>query len=268
MMHVVKSYPDGVFNWVDLATSDAAGAKAFYAGLFGWEFDDRPTDIGTVYTMCQIEGKNAAGLSAMSPDLLNAGIPPHWASYVKHSDVDAVAARITEAGGTVTLPPMDVMEEGRMVMAMDPHGASFGAWQPNNHIGAQLVNMPNTLIWNELQTRDVEVSKSFYSAVFGWESQTDANGYVTFQVGGRTQAGMIVMGESMSEVPPNWAVCFNVADVAASAEKVTALGGVVLVPPTEAGEMGKFSVVQDPQGAIFTIMEFSGQVDLPPGIEA
>lgn len=264
-MYVVKNYPDGVFNWVDLSTSDAEAAKAFYQGLFGWQFKDIPTDMGSVYSMCQIGGRNVAGLSGMSPEMLEQGAPPVWSSYVKHSDADAVAAHIADAGGKLIFPPMDVMEEGRMLMASDRSGAIFGVWQPKNHIGAQLVNMPNTLIWNELQTRDLEMAKAFYTAVFGWGNRTDENGYVTFQVEDRAQAGMMAMGESMADVPPNWAVYFCVIDVAASSDKVMSLGGTLLVPPTPAGEMGKFSVVQDPQGAIFTIMEFSGPVDIPPG---
>ena len=52
------------------------------------------------------------------------------------------------------------------------------------------------------------------------------------------------------------------------AAKVKELGGTVMVPPTPAGEMGRFSVVQDPQGGGFTIMETSGPVDPPPGYES
>ena len=61
-MQVVKNYPDGVFCWVDLTTPDPEAAKAFYTGLFGWEADDQPIDMGGIYTMLQLEGKNVAGL--------------------------------------------------------------------------------------------------------------------------------------------------------------------------------------------------------------
>jgi predicted enzyme related to lactoylglutathione lyase len=127
--------------------------------------------------------------------------------------------------------------------------------------------MPNTLIWNELQTRDTEAAKSFYKAVFGWEFNVDQSGYVSCQASERTHSGMIKIDESWGEVPPNWSVYFMVMDINASSEKVKELGGNVLTPPTAAGEMGKFSVVQDPQGGHFTIMQFDGPADLPPGIE-
>ena len=268
-MHVVKEYPDSVFSWVDLATTDPDKAKDFYHGLFGWEFEDRPTDMGTVYSMCQIDGKNVAGLGPLSPGMEEQGVPTVWSSYVNHRDVDAVAARVTEAGGTVTLPPMDVMDSGRMCLAMDPTGAPFGVWQPKSHIGAQYVNYPNTLVWNELQTRDPEAAQKFYDAVFDWTYKVDENGYVMCVAGERIQAGIIKMDENWgAEVPPNWSVYFLVEDVDAYAEKTISLGGNVLTPPTKAGEMGRFAVIQDPQGGIFTVMEFNGPADPPPGAPA
>ena len=264
-MQVVKEYPDGVFCWIDLATTDIEGAKAFYSGLFGWDALDLPTDRGTPYTMFQIEGKNVAAAMPIMPDLAAQGVPSYWSSYVKHSDADAVAARVTEAGGTVMMPPMDVMDSGRMFVAQDPSGAAFSVWQPANHIGADLVNIPNTLVWNELQTPDKDGSLAFYGAVFGWTHDSDPTGYVMFKAGDRIQAGMMQMDESWGPVPPNWSVYFMVEDVDAAVAKVGELGGNVLVPPTAAGEMGRFSVVQDPQGGAFTVMRFEGPVDAPPG---
>ena len=264
-MQVVKSYPDGIFNWVDLTTTDPEGAKAFYTALFGWEAEDIPTGGGPDYTMFRLNSHNVAGGGPMPPDMQAQGIPPIWTSYVKHDNADAIAAKITAAGGMLTMPPMDVMDQGRMLMAMDPTGASFGVWQPKNHIGAQVVNVPNALVWNELQTRDTEAARSFYGAVFGWDYDTDENNYVMCKTNGRVQAGMMAIDDSWGDVPNNWAVYFMVDDLEAKVAKVGELGGNVLVPITQAGEMGKFAVVQDPQGGVFTIMHFNGPGDPPPG---
>jgi predicted enzyme related to lactoylglutathione lyase len=154
-----------------------------------------------------------------------------------------------------------------MLMAVDPTGAAFGVWQPNQHIGANLVNQPNTLIWNELQTHDVEKAITFYTAVFGWGSQVDENGYVTFQVDGRTQAGMMKIQEEWGDVPPNWTVYFMVEDVHAAAEKVRELGGTLEGPPMKIGEMGEMAIAVDPQGGHFTIMQFNAPGDVPPFAE-
>jgi predicted enzyme related to lactoylglutathione lyase len=265
-MQVVKSYPNGLFCWVDLATTDLEAAKTFYTGLFGWTFEDLPIDdVGSVYTMFQIEGHNVAAGNAMDPDTQAQGVPPFWSSYIKHDDVDAVAAKISAAGGTVMFPPMDVMEAGRMTVAQDPTGAMFGVWQPGSHIGADLVNIPNTLSWNELQTRDSEAALAFYSQVFGWAHDVDPTGYITFKQDGRIHAGMMQMDESWGDIPSNWTVYFAVEDIEATAAKAKELGGNILVPPTSAGEVGTFSVIQDPQGGAFTAIQLNNPGDPPPG---
>ncbi len=265
-MHIVKSYPDGVFSWVDLTTTDVAGAKAFYGGLFGWEGEDIESEGSLIYTMMKLDGYNAAGIGPMQPAMAEQGMPPHWSSYVNHSDVDAIAAKAVEAGGQVMFAPMDVLDSGRMTTIQDPTGAMFGVWQARNHIGAQVVNQANALVWNELQTRDSEAAKAFYGAVFGWAAKADENGYVTYAVNDRIQAGMLQMDENWPEtVPANWVTYFMVEDVQAAANKAQELGGTLMMPPTPAGEMGTFALIQDPQGGVFTVMQFNGPVDTPPG---
>ena len=116
------------FGWVDLQTSDVAAAKAFYAGLFGWTYEDMPTPMGVDYTMCcdrRPDGGRAWG--PMPPDMAAAGAPSTWNSYVIVDDVDAVAGAAVAAGGSVVMPAMDVMTSGRMAMIAGPDGAVLGA---------------------------------------------------------------------------------------------------------------------------------------------
>lgn len=265
-MQVVKGYPDGLFCWVDLATTDLEGAKEFYTGLFGWEAEEIPAGEENVYMMFRIEGNNVAGAGSLDPQMEAQGVPSHWMSYVKHDDVDRIVQKAVEAGGQVLFPPMDVMEEGRMTMIQDPTGAVFGTWQPRNHTGAQLVNRPGALTWNELQTRDLEAASKFYSDLFGWEYQVDQQGYHACSQDGRVHAGMMAMDENWDEnVPPNWAVYFLVEDIEETVDRAEELGGNIVVPPTAAGEWGTFSVIQDPQGGVFSAMEYQAAADPPPG---
>lgn len=265
-MQVVSEYPNGLFCWVDLASTDVEAAKAFYSGLFGWTTLDLPTDMGGVYTMFQLDGYNVAGISAMQPEMQAQGVPSHWSNYIKHDNVDAIVAKVAAAGGTIIMPPMDVMTSGRMTIFQDPGGAVVGVWQPQDHTGAHLVNIPNTLVWNELQTRAADASKTFYGTVFGWEFSSDGGGYGMYSLNGRIHAGMITMDDSWDPNMPNrWAPYFMVEDTAATMEKAKQLGGNIFVPPTPAGDMGSFVVIQDPSGGVFTAMQFNGQVDPPPG---
>jgi predicted enzyme related to lactoylglutathione lyase len=55
-MGVRTSYSAGTFSWSELATSDAAAAKAFYTALFAWEYDDMPVGDGQVYSMAKRDG--------------------------------------------------------------------------------------------------------------------------------------------------------------------------------------------------------------------
>ncbi len=267
-MHIVSKYPNGIFNWVDLSTTDMEGAKAFYSALFGWETTDTliNADMGGVYTNFKLNGYNVAGGGQISPEMQAQGMPTFWGSYVKHDDADAIAERITAAGGTLMMPPMDVMEEGRMVMAVDPTGATFGVWQPRNHIGAELVNIPNSLVWNELATRDTAAAAAFYQAVFGWTGETDANGYTTFIMDGRRHAGMMELDSNWDpNTPANWTVYFAVDDLNATVAKAQQLGGNIIMPSISAGEVGTLAIIQDPQGATFAVIQLNGPADPPPG---
>ena len=92
-----------------------------------------------------------------------------WMTYLATSDADATAAKIKHAGGELVMEAMDVMDVGRMAVAIDPAGAVFGLWQAHTFPGAQVVNEPGAMCWNEQMSRDFEGSKAFYAAVFDYE---------------------------------------------------------------------------------------------------
>jgi predicted enzyme related to lactoylglutathione lyase len=142
-------YAPGTPSWVDIGT-DVEPAKAFYSSLFKWDCQDAgpPEETGG-YGFFLRNGKMVAGYGPQQ----NPG-PPFWSTYVSVSDADATAKEAEAAGGTVVMAPMDVMDAGRMAVFQDPQGAFISAWQPSGHKGAQLVNEPGTLCWNELNSRD------------------------------------------------------------------------------------------------------------------
>jgi predicted enzyme related to lactoylglutathione lyase len=263
-MHVVSGYPNGIFSWADLATTDQASAKRFYSSLFGWTATDVPISGDDVYSLMQIDGKRVAGIGPQPPEMQSQGMPAFWATYINHDNVDAVAEKISAAGGTLMMPPMDVMQEGRMMMAQDPTGAAFGVWQPMNHTGAQVVNSPNSLVWTELYTPNLNAAQQFYGDVFSWSYVSEMEGYVSAALNGRRHAGLMALTPEMAGTPPNWSVYFMVEDIKAATDKVKELGGNVLMPLRSAGEVGTFSVVQDPQGAVFFIIQLNGSPDTPP----
>ena len=255
-----KEYAPGTFSWVDLATTNAEAAKKFYTGLFGWSTVDIPAGETGVYTMCQLGGKEVAALYQMGPEQSAQGIPPHWMSYVSVANAAESAKKAKSLGGQLLMEPGDVMDAGRMALIQDPVGAVVALWEPRTHIGAKLANEPGTFTWNELATTDTEKSSEFYTKLFDWKTEVyemPSGPYTTFINQDRMNAGMMKMTEEWGDAPPHWLVYFAVADCERSTEKAKELGAEILVPPMEAGEVGRFSVIQDPQGAVFSIIKMN-----------
>jgi predicted enzyme related to lactoylglutathione lyase len=149
------------------------------------------------------------------------------------------------------------MDAGKMAVIQDPTGAVLSAWEPRAHSGAGLVNQHGTLIWNELATRDADTAAQFYMKLFDWDSQTQdmpTGPYTSFLNGDRMAAGMLKMTEEWGDMPPHWMVYFGADDCDAVAAKAKELGGEVLVPPRDIPSVGRFAVLQDPQGAAFSII--------------
>ncbi len=153
------SYEPGTFCWVDVATTDRTGAKAFYGALFGWEADDVPGGQGTTYARARLGGEQVAGIYELPP--------PRWTSYVCVEDADATVARARALGGTVEAEPFDV-GGGRRTEITDPAGAVVAIWEPGDHIGAGRVNELGCLCWNELTVPDFAAVERFYADLFEW----------------------------------------------------------------------------------------------------
>ncbi|RMG93902.1 MAG: VOC family protein [Chloroflexi bacterium] len=261
-MGEVTKYPHGTFSWIDIITTDPEAGKAFYSQLFGWTYEDLPAGEGAVYTMFRKNGLDVAALSGMPPG--QEQMPPHWNSYVTVDNVDEAAAKASNLGGNVVMPPFDVLEAGRMAVVQDPTGAFFMLWQAKNHIGARLVNEPGSLVWNELWTHDVDKAAQFYSGLFGWEVRKSTEPeYIMFANGERMAAGLLQIQPDWGNVPPHWSIYIAVDDCDAVAAKAVELGGKMINPPSDIPGTGRFALLQDPQGAMFNIIRME-QVDEAP----
>ena len=114
------------------------------------------------------------------------------------------------------------------------------------------------MCWNELQTKDLTVASEFYASLFGWTAKTAegmmGGAYTEFRNAARPAAGMLEIQPDWGEVPPNWAVYFAVTDCDATLEQARTLGAKVDVPPMDIAGVGRFAVLQDPQGAHFAVI--------------
>jgi predicted enzyme related to lactoylglutathione lyase len=254
----MPDYAPGTPSWVELSAKDPDAAASFYGELMGWTATEPgPADDTGGYRMFQQDGQNVAGLMGHMQE----GQPTAWMTYVSVSDADETASKVRSAGGTVMVEPMDVMDIGRMAVFVDPTGAVFGIWEPKSFSGADLVNEPNSLCWNEVLTRDAQRDKEFYTSIFDWTAgrpqfEGAPETYTVWEVSGKGVGGMMQMTDDRfpAEVPAHWTVCFAVADADAVVAKARELGATIIVEPMDM-PIGRFAGFIDPQGASVTIMQ-------------
>ncbi len=258
-MPEVTSYPNGMPSWLDLGTTDLGGAESFYSGMFGWDSDRQPAGENMVYSMQSIGGKSVAGIYDQRAEQKAAGMPPMWLAYITVDDIDATAAKVPSAGGSVMQPPMDVMDVGRMALIVDPSGGVIALWQPKKHIGSELSGEHGVFSWTELISTDPKAAEEFLVEVFGFEASPMPNapgGYTLLMLNGAPAGGLMQRPDEMGEVPSHWMNYFQVDDAHASADKAASLDGKVIMPPFDIpGGPGTIAVLQDPQGAVFSVIK-------------
>lgn len=129
-------------------------------------------------------------------------------------------------------------------------------------------NHRGRFVWYELMTTDTEAAKGFYRHVTGWGVQAYKDGgYQMWTSGGASLGGLMTLPEDAKKMgaPPHWLAYVGVDDVDASTKQATELGGQVFVPPQDIPEIGRFSIIADPQGAVIALFKSEQAMPLPEG---
>ncbi|PYC77303.1 VOC family protein [Streptomyces tateyamensis] len=252
---VSNPYTPGTPCWVDLMAPDQQAAIDFYRDLFGWQGEKGPEEFGG-YAVLTLNDKPVAGIGPAMAMGDNPPPPTVWTSYLATNDADATAVRITQAGGELLFPVMDVGTTGRMLVAKDPAGAVFGVWQPLDFFGAQVVNEAGALIWNELNTNDLKTATEFYRAALDIEltPMEGADGYLTANVAGKPVGGAQSLENHPEGTPPHWAVYFAVDGVDSTVDAAVRAGGALVVPAMDT-PAGRMAALADPQGGVFWVIK-------------
>jgi predicted enzyme related to lactoylglutathione lyase len=272
-------YIPGVPCWVDTRQPDAEAAVAFYGELFGWEFEDvMPPGSEDQYFIARIRGGDVAAVGSLPEAAPPAAM---WNTYISVESADETTAKVRDCGGRVVMEPFEVTDAGRAAVFTDPEGAAFCVWQAGENKGLGIVNEHGSLNFNDLNTRDADGAKSFYGAVFGWQTLELEGGVQMWTLPGygddlerdnpdlRKQmaemdapkgfedvvASLVPIAEETPDVPPHWGVTFAVDDADAIADKAAELGGTVVADPFDAPWV-RMTVIADPQGATFTASKF------------
>jgi predicted enzyme related to lactoylglutathione lyase len=267
-MSARDDYEPGVPCWIDALLPDPDAAMAFYAGLFGWEFEgpgDMPGDPPGRYYVARLRGRDVAGVGSQP-----VGSAPSWNTYVSVASADEAARATGEAGGAVLTAPLDAPPAGRLAVLADPAGAAFSVWEPGERKGAQLVNEPGAWAMSHLTTPDPERAAAFYGAVFGWTTETfgEGAGAITMfrlpgYVGGEprqpvSREVIATMGGADGGAPAAWNINLWDHDVDASAAKAVELGGRAVAAPFDT-PMSRMAVLADPAGVAFTVSNVPGR---------
>lgn len=114
--------------------------------------------------------------------------------------------------------------------------------------------MANPFVHVELMSNDLDASKTFYRSLFDWrvEDMPELD-YTVIKVGEGTGGGMLK--NPTPGAPASWLAYVQVSDVGATTKRARELGAKVVKEPTEISGMGVFSVLADPQGAMFALWE-------------
>src|ERR1035437_1585224 len=210
-----------------------------------------------VYTLFQSGGNDAAAVYTPRP-----GVPVHWGVYFSVASADESAAQIEPCGGKLIAGPFDAHDAGRMAVGQDPQGAVFSLWQAKRHIGATHGGPLGQVVWPELATSDPAGAAAFYTGLFGWKTKPETGvaeaPYTEWLNGGASIGGLLPMqGDQWQGGPAPRAVLITAGQFGQSAARAGQLGGKVRVPPRDIPNVGRFSVIADPEGAAFNIIQMT-----------
>ncbi len=245
----------GKIVWYDLITEDAEASQRFYNAVFGWTFEETEGPAGNPYFLARSGGVFVAGMVPVSNT--SGQNVSRWLPYVSVEDVDTAITRTKAWGGSVAAEARDV-SIGRVAAIIDAQGAVIGL--ARSDIGdpddTTTAGANGRAIWTELLADDAAKAAAFYESVVGYDvSRIERRGgeYFMLSNGGTYRAGVL---QNPTDWKPAWLTHFAVADPAAAAGRVEALGGRVLLAPNPDVREGTVAIVADPSGAILALQKW------------
>jgi predicted enzyme related to lactoylglutathione lyase len=236
----------GKFVWHEQVSGDPKQAESFYTQLFGWGtevFKAGEMD----YTMISSGGQTHGGFSPA----MEGAPPPHWLSHIGVENLDETIEKAKGAGGKVAAGPFDMEDVGRMAILTDPQGAFVSAYQSLSE-GSEAAGV---FVWDELGTTDADGAQRFYEQVFSWTTKDQGEEYGGYRIfhRGEEQVGGLMKNPDPS-IPAAWTPYVGVEDTDAICKKAIELGAKAIVEPMDVPNIGRFAILQDPQGAVFGII--------------
>ncbi|WP_312473317.1 VOC family protein [Neobacillus sp.] len=225
-----------------IAARDGNRAKSFYENLFNWKI----TDVGPLLKISD------AGLNGHILKWPHRDHPTHVSIYVNVDNIQECLAKVEEMGGSVILPEMAVPTGGSIAQFVDPDGNIVGAYRGSKHKNSQSMDniAVNHISFFEIAAREGSRSQKFYQTVFNWRITDDGP---VMSISGE-DAGLNGLIYNWTREEPTYLTLYiKVADISACLEKVSQLGGKVIVPETAIPDFGTFAQFLDLDGNVIGI---------------
>jgi uncharacterized protein len=244
------THQQGKVVWHDLLTNTPQQSQKFYSELFGWEFESIGTAKGAYY-LIRSQGQLVGGMV----DTNKLGVKDNisqWIAVLSVTDIENAVAEVAAQGGIVLTPPTNLASRGILAVIEDPQGAFFALLQTHSGDPVNSEPRPGSFLWDELWTRDVKASTSFYQAVLGYEREDDAfadseRSYSVFKSQGVNRAG--ILHHPFPDVRPVWANYLWVDDPSSVTARVERLDGKILVETQQREIGGQVALISGPSGA-------------------
>ena len=248
----------GKIVWRDLLTDDPAASQAFYAELFGWEFESvggaSGLESNTAYTLIRHNGSLIGGM--IDTVALNGRRDiSQWVVLMSVDDIDAAVETGSGAVGAAAAPPRSLRRRGTAAVVRDAEGALIGLLQTRDGDPVDLEPELGGFLWDELWTTDVDNATRLYESIAGLqaaaldvdEDQEAGANYRLLKAGDKPRVG--VMPNPLEGLDPVWVSYLRVADPAAIAARVADLGGRVIVEARPRPLGGEVAFIAGPSGA-------------------
>jgi len=253
----------GKLIWLDLETTDLPGSKRFYHSLFGWDYRDYHAD-GVEYTLALVNGNPVAGL--LRRQIVNeTERRSAWLPFFSVADVNATFQQALKAHAQVRSEPEQLPLRGRQARLTDPEGAVFALVTSSSGDPSDDPNPRAVGTWGSpsLLARNPAREAVFYQELFSYAvfaEPTDRGKRIRLSSGPQERANVRQLPTVVDALHPQWISFVRVFSNADTARQAVKLGGHILVAATRATHGASITILDDPTGAAF------GVIELPPEI--
>lgn len=231
--------------WVDTWQPDPVAAKEFYGALFGWSFDEAIPMSGfdSEYYPARLDGRLVGGVGQSPPQS-----PAGWLTHIRVGNVGNALAQVEQGGGR-GLGTFSALAQAALVA--DSSGVLFCLRQAGENDGVELADQPNCWAMSSLHTPDLGKARDFYRTMFAWELKSSPDAAFSLWL---LQDRMVAVATSTEgvDVPPNWSVNFAVDSADTTADRAVALGGGILMEPSNTPGF-RSAVISDPWGGVVAV---------------